>query len=58
MPVPNAEPVLEENPDPEPGPFGTKLTMVRWRNTSRSIHGRDAFGFFTGPAVLTILGKH
>ncbi|MBV8134095.1 MAG: helix-turn-helix domain-containing protein [Deltaproteobacteria bacterium] len=28
MPLPNAEPVLEENPDLELGPFGAKLLAV------------------------------
>ena len=28
MPVPNVEPVLEQNPDVEPARFGMKLTTV------------------------------
>ena len=28
MPVPNALPVVEQNPDPEPGLFGAKLTTA------------------------------
>jgi len=28
MPVPNAEPVAEENPDLEPGPLGAKLVAM------------------------------